>query len=239
MIHRRLPSTLLVLLGICAAAQVRAGNYTPGEHHLYTHESGDVPADTYQYALWVPKDYVPDHSYPVVFFLHGEDGRKHPREVTKNMVADRLGDNKPWNAAGYTGNIPNRFGRGYLHVAPVKVGTHWEADKFKRLLDHVRSKVNIDANRVYVIGGYAMGGQGAWQVASVADPGCRIAAIMPIGAWGCNEVERGTTPETCLTAKTPVWVQHNPFDQSAKISEQIPLYQNHLDCGGYGRFTMS
>ena len=83
-----------------------------------------------------------------------------------------------------------------------------------------------------------MGGQGAWQVANTGDPGCRIAAIMPIGARGCNELQRGTTPETCLTAKTAVWVQHCPLDDVSKISEQISLFQNHLDGGGYGRFTM-
>ena len=64
------------------------------------------------------------------------------------MVADRLVENKQWNAAGCTANIPDQFGKGYLHVAPLKPGTHWESDKFKRLLDHAKSKVNIDANRV-------------------------------------------------------------------------------------------
>ena len=106
MIHPRLPSTLLLLLGICATAQVQAGNYTPGEQHLFTHESGDVPTDTYQYSLWVPKDIqeVPDLSWPAVFFLHGEDGRKHPKEATRNMVADRLmdqnGSNRRIDSAG-------------------------------------------------------------------------------------------------------------------------------------------
>ena len=239
MTHPRLLSTLqlLLLIGMCATLQVRAGNYTPGAQHLYTHESGDVPADTYQYSLWVPKDYKPDHSYPVVFFLHGSTGREHPKEATKNMVADRLVDNKPWTAAGYSGNHPNQFGRGYLHVAPAKPKMRWEVDKFKRLLDHVKSKVNIDASRVYITG-FSMGGQGAWQMAGTADPKYRIAAIMPIGAWGCNQVQRGTTPETCLTTKTPVWVEHCPLDHISSISEQISLFQNHLDCGGYGRFTM-
>lgn len=237
MIHLRLLTTFAILFGICAIAQVRADDYTPGRQHLFTHESGDVPEDTYQYSLWVPEDYKPDHSYPVVFFLHGGKGRDHPRQATKNMVVNRLLDNKPWTAAGYSGNHPNQFGRGYLHVAPVKPVSRWEAGTFKRLLDHVKSKVNVDAKRVYVIG-FSMGGQGAWHVASTADPGAKIAAMIPIGAWGCDEVERGTTPETCLTTKTPVWVQHCPFDEVSKISEQIMLLQNHLDCGGYGRFTM-
>ncbi|MDA7526329.1 alpha/beta hydrolase-fold protein, partial [Verrucomicrobiales bacterium] len=220
---------LLPSLFVCTNFQVWADDYTPGAQHLFTHESGDVPLDTYQYSLWVPKDYKPDHRYPVVFFLHGSTGRHHPNEATKNMVADRLVDNKPWTTAGYSGNHPNQFGRGYLHVAPAKPGFSWDMDKFKRLLDDVKSKVNIDADRVYVMG-FSMGGRGAWEVASIADPKYRIAAILPIGAYACDVVQRGTTPETCLTVKTPVWVQHCPRDDVSKISEQILLLQNHLDC---------
>ena len=236
MVDRRF-FTFLLLLGFVSAAQLQADDYTPGAQHLFTHESGAVPTDTYQYSLWVPEDYAPKHRYPVVFFLHGSTGRHHPKEATKNMVADRLVDNKPWTAAGYSGNHPNQFRRGYLHVAPAKPGFSWDMDKFKRLLDHVKSKVNINADRVYVMG-FSMGGRGAWEVASIADPKYRIAAILPIGAYACNVVRRGSTPETCQTVRTPVWVQHCPLDEVSKISEQIPLLQNHLDCGGYGRFTM-
>lgn len=234
--HLLLHSTLFLSLGICATAQVPAVKITPGTQHLFSHEAGNVPADTYQYSLYVPKDYVTNHYYPVVIFLHGGEGRKHPSEGTRNMIADRLTKSSRWSAPGYTGNIPNQFSHGYLHVAPVKPGTRWEADKFKRMLDHVKGTVNIDAKRFYVIG-YSMGGQGAWLVAGAA--GVEIAAMIPIGAWGCDEVKRGNTPETCLTAKTPAWVQHCPYDDVSKISGQISLYQNHLDCGGYGRFTMS
>lgn len=215
---------------------LRAADYTPGEQHNYTHESGAVPKDTYQYSVWVPKDYQADRAYPVVFYLHGGGkGRMHPNEGKRNMVAARLLDNKRWTDAGYSGNANGQFG--YIHVAPVKPIARWKADKFKRLLDHVKSKVHIDENRVYVTG-FSMGGQGTWHVGCGAGPGYKIAAMMPLGAWGCNEVKRGTTSKTCMTTSTPVWVQHCPLDGTSKISEQMPLFQNHLDCGGYGRFTM-
>lgn len=61
---------------------------------------------------------------------------------------------------------------------------------------------------------------------------------MPLGAWGCNFVRNGKTPETCTTLKTPVWVLHCPQDPVSMISEQLTLFQSHMDCGGYGRFTM-
>ncbi|MEM7147497.1 MAG: hypothetical protein AAF591_20445, partial [Verrucomicrobiota bacterium] len=237
MVHPLSLLTLLLFFGIATTPGVQADSYTPGAQHFFTHESGAVPTDTYQYSLWVPKEYVPEHRYPIVFFLHGSTRRDHPREATKNMVADRLVDNKPWTAAGYSGNHPNQFGRGYLHVAPAKPEFSWDMDKFRRLLDHVKKQVNIDADRVYVIG-FSMGGRGAWEVASIAEPEYQIAAILPIGAYNCDRVRRGTTPQTCQTAKTPVWVEHCPLDDVSRISEQVPLIQNHLDCGGYGRFTM-
>ena len=230
--------TLPLFLSALMAGMVASGaaDYTPGAQHNYTHESGDVPKDTYQYSVWVPKDYDSKRAYPVVFYLHGGGrGRTHPDQGKRNMVSARLVDNQRWTDAGYSGNAHGQFG--YIHVAPVKPVARWNAKQFKRLLDHVQGKLNVDQDRIYITG-FSMGGQGTWHVGCGSSLGYRIAAMMPLGAWGCNEVKRGTTPETCNTRKTPVWVLHCPLDNVSRISEQIPLFNNHLDCGGYGRFTM-
>ena len=215
-----------------------ASDYSPGAQHNYTHASGAVPRDTYQYSLWVPEDYRKERAYPVVIYLHGGGkGRNHPNEGKRNMVSARLVDNQRWSDAGYSGNAHGQFG--YLHVAPVKPIARWEPARFKRMIDHVKERVTIDENRIYVMG-FSMGGQGTWRVGCADEhgEGYRIAAMMPLGAWGCGEVERGTTARTCRTLKTALWVQHCPLDHVSRISEQIPLYQNHIDCGGYGWFTM-
>ena len=233
--HQLLSAIILSPL-LVSSLSADAADYTPGAQHNYTHESGDVPRDTYQYSVWVPKNYEAKRTYPVVFYLHGGGrGRTHPDQGKRNMVSSRLVDNQRWTDAGYSGNAHGQFG--YIHVAPVKPVARWNARQFKRLLDHVKGKVNIDQDRVYVTG-FSMGGQGTWHVGCGSGKGYRIAAMMPLGAWGCNEVKRGTTPETCMTKKTPVWVLHCPLDNVSKISEQIPLFDNHLDCGGYARFTM-
>ena len=151
------------------------------------------------------------------------------------MLSCRLTDNKRSSDAGYSRNMPDS--KGYILVSPVKPIAYWRASVFKRLVAHVKSKVNIDENRIYVTG-FSMGGQGTWFVACGNDGSYRIAAMMPLGAWGCNYVRPGKTVKPCRTLTTPTWVLHCPLDHVSKISEQLPLFQNHVDLGGYGRFTM-
>jgi dienelactone hydrolase len=211
-------------------------DYTAGDFHNYNHDSGDVPKNDYQYSVFVPKDYDGKKSYPVVFYLHGGgNGRSHPNLGKRNMVSTTLRDNDRTTDAGYSRNATDFFG--YILVSPVKPVATWNARKFSRLYDHVKSKVSIDENRVYVTG-FSMGGQGTWHVGCGKDVNYKVAAMMPLGAWGCNYVRRGSTPKTCNTLKTPVWVLHCPQDPVSMITEQLSLFQAHIDCGGYGRFTM-
>ena len=227
---------LLIFNFITADITAQAASYTPGKFHNYSHAEGTVPKGDYQYSIYVPTDYSPKKSYPVVFYLHGGGrGRFHPDQGKRNMVSDRLKDNKRTTDAGYSRNVSDFIG--YILVSPVKPIAKWNAAVFKRLLTHVKSKVSVDENRVYVTG-FSMGGQGTWIVACGNDGSYKIAAMMPLGAWGCRQVKRGTTPQTCKTLKTAVWNLHCPQDPVSKISEQLPLFQSHLDCGGYGRFTM-
>ena len=62
----------LLILGFSGVARiVEAADYTPGKFHNYTHASGAVAKDDYQYSVYVPKDYNPEKSYPLVVYLHG------------------------------------------------------------------------------------------------------------------------------------------------------------------------
>ena len=219
-----------------ALPRVDAADYTPGDFHNYTHASGDVPRDVYQYSVYVPKDYDVEKSYPLVFYLHGGGrGKSHPDQGKFNMVSARIRDNVRTTDAGYSKNDPDFIG--YILVSPVKPIATWNARKFGRLYDHVKSKVNIDEKRVSVTG-FSMGGQGTWHVGGGSDVPYKLAAMMPLGAWGCNYVKRGETPATCKTLSTAVWVLHCPQDPVSMITEQFTLFQSHVDCGGYGRFTM-
>ncbi len=233
---RPLAACLLATSVFAFAGSARAADYTPGKLHNYSHQDGTVGKNNYQYSIFVPKDYNPKTPSPLVFYLHGGgNGRTHPSQGHRNMLSGRLTDNRRSTDAGYSRNQPDS--KSYILVSPVKPIAYWKASVFKRLVAHVKSKVNIDVNRIYVTG-FSMGGQGTWFVACGTDGSYRIAAMMPLGAWGCNYVRPGKTVKTCKTLGTPTWVLHCPLDNVSKISEQLPLFKNHVDLGGYGRFTM-
>ena len=87
---------LLAFSVFAAVLTIDGADYTPGNFHNYTHDSGAIPKGDYQYSVFVPKDYSPKKSYPVVFYLHGGGrGRFHPDQGKRNMVSDRLKDSAP------------------------------------------------------------------------------------------------------------------------------------------------
>ena len=233
--QKRICLYLTILSLFAVTFDVRSADYTPGNFHNYSHTAGTVPKGDYQYSVYVPKDYNPKKSYPLVFWLHGGRRWDHPDKGKRNMVSDRLSDNRRSTDAGYSRNVPGYIG--YILVSPVKPVLRWNAGIFARLIKHVKSKVSVDENRIYVTG-FSMGGQGTWRVGCGNDGSYKIAAMMPLGAWGCREVKRGETRETFKTLNTAVWNLHCPQDPVSRISEQLPLFQAHLDFGGYGRFTM-
>ena len=120
-----------------------AADYTPGKLHNYSHEDGTVEKNNYQYSIFVPKDYNPKTPSPLVFYLHGGGkGRTHPSQGHRNMLSGRLTDNRRSTDAGYSRNQPDS--KSYILVSPVKPIAYWKASVFKRLVAHVKSKVNID-----------------------------------------------------------------------------------------------
>ena len=97
---------LLIFNFITAGITAQAASYTPGKFHNYSHAEGTVPKGDYQYSVYVPTDYSPKKSYPVVFYLHGGGrGRDHPDKGKRNMISTRLVDNNRATEAGYSRNV--------------------------------------------------------------------------------------------------------------------------------------
>ena len=93
------------------------------------------------------------------------------------MISTRLVDNNHATEAGYSRNVLDYVG--YILISPVKPVAKWNAAVFKRLLAHVKRKVSVDENRIYVTG-FSMGGQGTWIVACGIDGSYKIAAMLSL-----------------------------------------------------------
>ena len=91
---------LSIFFFIAAGRSTQAASYTPGKFHNYSHAKGTVPKRDYQYSVYVPSDYDPKKSYPLVFWLHGGRGRDHPDKGKRNLISDRLKDNVRSTDAG-------------------------------------------------------------------------------------------------------------------------------------------
>ena len=105
------------------------------------------------YALFVPKDYDPLKSYPLVLGLHGGGPGPNPGD-------DPVGS----GASTISFYVADATKRGYVVVCPDAIVAGWRGvnDEFiDKLLREIVLSYNIDLRRVYVMG-HSMGGWGTW-----------------------------------------------------------------------------
>ena len=168
------------------------------------------------YRLYVPDNYDPNKSYPLVLFLHGagERGDNNDSQVSAGSAMQRLlnvyekakhpciilapqcsgaNDNK-WVLTDWT---PGTYDHTKLSrtVSPYMQAT-------EELLDKVIADYSVDENRLYVTG-MSMGGFGTWDIIS-RNPN-KFAAAIPV----CGGVD-----ESYLGALIgfPIWTFHNDGD---------------------------
>lgn len=163
------------------------------------------------YYLYLPKDYSPRRSYPLIIFLHGYvpyTTMLDPWVLTASECA-LAGD------MGAMVLIP--YGRRNSDFQGVG-----EVDVLAALAE-TQALVSVDARRIYLTG-VSMGGRGVWHIAA-HHPGL-FAAIAPIAGhtdmprwWGWDR------------EKMPVWKQwlnarDNPIDLAENL-RNTPIYVQH------------
>ena len=133
--------------------------------------SKDGPATAYWLSL--PYEYHPDHSYPLIVALHGEQGT--PEQELQ----------------GYWGGTEERGGQsqrhGYIVIAPEYVpqtaknkGYDFSPESHQIVIDSLRDallRFSVDANRVF-LSGHGMGGDASWDM-GLSHPHL-FAGVMPI-----------------------------------------------------------
>jgi len=181
----------------------------------------EVNGEKTDYALYVPEKYELKKPLPLIVALHGRSGNG-PAYV-------RL-----WHVP-VKGKLPHdqvvkyqqAEVRGYIVVAPT-ANREWgwgpskEADEhILRLIEHVRDRYNVDADRIY-IHGLSMGGYGAWRFGlHYAD---RFAAAEPrAGGYDLRFIENAKN--------LPIYISHGAKDESVpvKVSRDAAAKLKELD----------
>ena len=165
------------LAGMCGVALLGAagdGSAREAPARGFLLESIDAKGRTYDYAVYVPREYSTEKAWPLILFLHGsgESGTDG-----QHQMAVGIGPRVLWNPEQYPAVI----------VFPQKprIEDEWEdhVEAVKAMLERAEREYRIDPKRVYLTG-LSQGGHGVWTI-NAAMPGT-FAALAPI----CGYVQR-------------------------------------------------
>lgn len=164
------------------------------------------------YLLYLPDE--GDEPWPLIVFLHGSGERGGDPNVLRNLGPFRYLRHSSLPAVVAAPQCPP--------------ASHWEPAAIVKLVDHLASQYNLDAERVYLVG-YSMGGYGAWRVAATHPD--RFAAIVPIAGGG--------DPESATALiKLPIWAFHGAMDDVVPVTESERMIDSVRAVGGSPRLTV-
>jgi len=193
------------------------------------------------YGLFVPDNYDPSQSYPLVFFLHGNgergsDGKLHltgnegatvwaKPELQAKHPAFVLAPQSPIQNPDKDGN--NRDGvwtnPGDNPYTPTK-----NLDTAYHILQKVMSEYKIDNDRIYSTG-ISMGGFGTWAI-NIQHPDL-FAAMVPVAAYG-DPVGAGQ-----VLANKPIWQFTAEADPVIAVDLVRATIKGVRDAGGNPKYT--
>lgn len=193
----------------------------------FIHLSTEVNGEERRGMVYVPMDYDPKQTYPLIVFLHGlgESGSDGVAQTTVGIG----------NAIR---NHPERFPCiVYMPQSPKKVwwnsvaGRKSASDSFDHItqgIERVLAQYSVDENRVSLTG-LSMGGFGTFAYGSTHP--ARFSAFMPIcGGGNAEAVAPGL-------AQRPMWVFHGESDDVVSVTGSKEIVEATRAAGGSVKFT--
>ena len=190
------------------------------------YENADI---TLPYRIYVPFNYTPDKSYPLVVNLHGaghigNDNMKHLKffDQVLNMPEVAADDAIILYPQCPEGNrwVNTEWGGGSYDSDVVA-----EANALKavvELMGQLQQEYSIDSNRIYGVG-LSMGAYGMWNI-FINHPGLFTAAIAMCGAGDPSKAE--------LMVDTPIWAIHGALDPTVPVSGSQDMVKAIEAAGG-------
>lgn len=196
------------------------------EVRSHTFENTTLP-----YRLFIPENYDPAQSYPLMLSLHGEGERgtdnvnqikMHSlatvwvKEANQSqqpcfVLAPQCSENQQW--------VDTELQAGTYDIDSVPVSN--ELLTVINLLDNILEEFNIDRNRQYVAG-LSMGGYSVWDIITRYPD--RFAAAIPMSG-------AGDPSKTDLFGNTPIWCFHNSQDDIVPVEGSIEMVEAMENAG--------
>lgn len=205
--------------------------------------------NTYNYRVYLPKDFNPKKKYPVVLFLHGRNagGTDNEKQIGK------------WTLGETIQKTPEEF-NSFIGVFPQSAEAYWFDEAVMKAiaaLDQTVMEFRADEKRLYLTG-YSLGGYGTFY-ATAKYPN-KFAAIVPVAGGILPPVMDKKIPPPFkplyapellkmyesedpyatfakVLGKMPVWIFHGTLDETVSVSEGQKMSEALQKAGGRVKFT--
>ncbi len=178
-----------------------------------------------RYSVFVPPDYTPRQSWPLILFMHGSGERGDdgllPLTVGLPRAVMRSVERAP----------------AVILIPQCASGDVWWSPRMTRavltMLDTTMRDFNIDADRLYVTG-LSLGGGGTWHMGAVLRD--RVAALAPVCGLSEDRMQSQQSLSKAV-ANIPVWAFHGDQDRAVPVEETRTMVARVRDAGGAVRYT--
>jgi predicted esterase len=190
---------------------------------------------TYRYQIYVPEQWKPTQSWPIILFLHGR-GERGSEGLWQTQVGLPMA----------VRDHPDRWP--FLIVMPqVPFHHYWTDPEMQKMamdaLDQSTREFHGDPERTYLTG-LSMGAYGVWELARTYRG--RFAAIAPVsgGIFWSYAPSRWKEEQTLPTeyasriGHTPVWIFHGLDDPVVQPKQAEIMYEALKASGGHVRLWL-
>lgn len=203
----------LLLLSVVSITSIQAQTF-----EYKSHSNAAIANYSMPYRLFIPSDYDPNKSYPLVLFLHGagERGSDNNLQVTANNGATRWAETENQNkypcfvlapqCPGGRQWVNTSWLLGSYSIDNIPVST--EIRMVKDMIDGLKTEYSIDASRLFITG-LSMGAYGTWDFI-LRYPTMFKAAICMAGA--------GDPTKASLLGTMPIWAFHSNDDGAVPVT---------------------
>lgn len=231
MINRLAEPLMVLSLFLTLSVQVRAVEIDDFEARVYV----DAEGSSIPYRLFIPRDYNPSESYPLVLFLHGAGERGDDNRRQISIPSTRVWAEEATQAVYPNFMVAPQVPQGQQWVdVPFEIGSHDQPKQptesmrlTLELLTALQKEFSIDPRRLYVTG-LSMGGYGTWDM--ITRHPDLFAAAIPIAGGG-------DPSRAALIADLPLWAFHGENDTVVPVSGSRDMIDAMREAGGDPLYT--